>query len=52
MVIIYFAAYVLRKKQLIRHMNSLFKNNAKNFFAVTVTFAAPDRDKFHILNSR
>lgn len=46
MVIIYFAAYVLKKKKLIRHMNSLFKNVAEKFVSVTVTFAAPERDKF------
>ncbi len=51
MVIIYFAAYVL-KKQLIRHMNSLFKNDAEKFVTITVTFAASDRDKFRILNRR
>lgn len=48
MVIIYSAAYVVRKKNIIRHMNNVFKSTVENLSQLAVT----DKVKSHILNTQ
>lgn len=48
MVIIYSAAYVVRKKNIIRHMNNVFKSAVENLSQLAVT----DKVKSHILNTQ